>query len=92
MKIITLIFLFITITILASCGGRITTIDPSIDRSDKSNECAMEKEICDDALDFQQEYNRMPAEQQQELNAVLSSYVKQCAEAQKACDKSLKGK
>ncbi len=84
------IILFLLVLALASCGSKTTTIDPSLDRSDKSDECAMEKEICDDALDFQQEYNRMPAEQQEELKSVLSSYVEQCADAQKACEKSLK--
>lgn len=90
MKINNKILYILVVIALSSCGSKTTTIDPSLDRSDKSNECAMEKEICDDALDFQKEYNRMPAEQQEELKSVLSSYVEQCADAQKACEKSLK--
>lgn len=90
MKINNKILYILVVIALSSCGSKTTTIDPSLDRSDKSDECAMEKEICDDALDFQKEYNRMPAEQQEELKSVLSSYVEQCADAQKACEKSLK--
>lgn len=90
MKINNKILYILVVIALSSCGSKTTTIDPSLDRSDKSDECAMEKEICDDALDFQKEYNRMPAEQQEELKSVLSSYVEQCADAQKACKKSLK--
>lgn len=82
--------LIISISTLISCGGKTTTIDFSIDRSTESDECGMEKEICLDALDFQKEYNRMTADQQKELTSVLSSYIEQCAQAKKACDKSLK--
>lgn len=76
--------------VFISCGGKTTTIDFSNDRSSESDECGMEKEICSDALDFQKEYNRMTADQQKELTSVLSSYIEQCAQAKKACDKSLK--
>lgn len=89
----TISYMLITFSLLSvSCGAKTTTIDPSVDRSDKSDECAMEKEVCDDALDFQNEYNRMPPEQREELVSVLNSYIESCEQAKKVCDKSLKGK
>lgn len=91
MKLITSIIQFTSLLLVISCGGK-TTIDPSNDRSSLSGECAMEKEVCDDALDFQREYNRMPAEQRKEMNSVLNSYIEHCERAKESCDESLKGK
>ena len=83
--------LIIIIFFLINCGGK-TVINSSENRSSKSPECAMEKEVCDDALDFQKEYDGLPEDQKKEMNAILNSYIHHCEEARKACNKSIKGK
>ena len=75
---------------LLLCSPKTTTKSSSDKTAEKTDECIMKDEICEEALDFQKEYNRMPEEEQKDLISVLSTYIKHCEEATKKCEKSLK--
>jgi hypothetical protein len=58
---------------------------------DTTDECILMKEVCDEALDFQNEYNAMPeGDEKKEMSQVLNSYIIHCEKARKDCSKSLK--
>jgi hypothetical protein len=49
------------------------------------------KEICDEALDFQSEYDSMPdGDEKKEMLQALNSYILHCEKARKDCSKSVK--
>ena len=78
------------VIILLSCSPKTTIKSSSNKNSEKTDECIMKDEICEETLDFQKEYNRMPEEEQKDLISVLSTYIKHCEEATKKCEKSSK--
>lgn len=55
-----------------------------------TDECAMQEEVCQEALDFQKEYDRMPEEEQKDMASVLNTYIEHCENAKIACEKSKK--
>ena len=81
--------LLISITVfLTSCGGIKST--PSTVPNELTDECRYKEQVCQDALEFQQEYTRMPQEQQQEMTAVLNSLIEQCERTREMCKDSQK--
>ncbi|MCL1947210.1 MAG: hypothetical protein FWF51_08710 [Chitinivibrionia bacterium] len=64
--------------------------------ADTTAECVFMKEICDYALELQQEYNAMPEtddderQQKREMIQVLNGTIAKCEKARNECTKSVK--
>ncbi len=68
-----------------SCNSKTTNIT-----TEKTDECTLKEEICDEALDFQKEYEKLPKEEKKDMATVLETYIKHCEEATNNCEKSKK--
>lgn len=81
---------FIPGIMFLGCISRTTVIENNSTAQPLTEECRMQNEICQEALDFQREYERMPQEEREEMNSVLNTYIEHCEKAKKACEESLK--
>jgi esterase/lipase len=79
------------IALILSCASKTTTITTTrTPQSGKTNECALQDELCTEAREFQKIYDTLPQEQQKDMVAALNTYVEQCEDAKKKCEKSMK--
>ena len=63
----------------------------AVEQADSTDECILMKEICDAAMDFQNEYREITdKELKKEMVKVLNSYVNDCERARKNCSRSMK--
>ncbi|MBN1984358.1 MAG: hypothetical protein JW795_22730 [Chitinivibrionales bacterium] len=97
-RIVCLLSLSLVIVVSLFCAS--TTTVTAVKSSSKktaldstmSDECKLMQEVCDEALDFQKEYDRLPQEQQKEMDAVLNTYIEHCEQAKIDCENSKKNK
>ena len=78
----------VLLTIFLACNPKTVKLSSNSNSEQLTPECQMQKEVCEEALDFQKEYNRLPEKEQKDMKAVLNSYVEHCEDSKAACEKS----
>ena len=48
--------------------------------------CGQKTSVCNEAKDFQREFDSMPPEEQKEMRAALNSYIDQCETLRQQCN------
>jgi hypothetical protein len=77
--------------ILVVCSASAKKNEKLSRAKDSTNECIFMKEVCDEAADFQKEYDAMPeGDEKKEMVSVLNGYIIHCEKARKDCSKSMK--
>ncbi len=76
----------VAISLLVGCGGSKTS---STLPGEETDECIYKEEVCADAFEFQDEYARMSADEQDQMGVVLNSYIEHCENARDMCEDSM---
>ena len=78
-----------SVLFILSCSPKNIRVQSS-GKSDATQtpECAMMKEICDQALQFQKQFDAMPDNEKKDVISVLTTYIDHCEQAKQACEKS----
>lgn len=61
-------------------------------KNEITDECALKEEVCNDAREFQKEYETMPEQEQEDMLAALNTYIEHCENATRQCEESKKKK
>jgi hypothetical protein len=70
-----------------ACSPKPTKVD--FNNVPDNERCRYMKDACKDAAAFQEQYERMSAEEKKEAKAILNAYIQQCEGAQDLCRKSV---
>ncbi len=72
------------VCVLAGCAAR-TAVPPAA-RAPDTDECRQMKEVCDQALQFQAQYETLPEDEKKDMVSVLNTYIEHCEKATVACE------
>jgi hypothetical protein len=80
------LFLPLAILALLQCAPRRGAASPAEER--ETDECRLMKEVCEQAYEFQKQFEAMPEEGRRDYVPVLNTYTQHCEDARESCRRS----